>query len=69
MEVLDTTEEYTVTINKKNLNMEENEPFRLMISRTGSRMRVLAPDDRIYTRLIVGKFSPDAFAFFIPEDF
>ena len=58
---------YTVRFDMKALGMETGDPFRLMIKRSGSRSDAFAPDDRIFTRLIVGTFSTDAFGFFVPE--
>ena len=63
----DGIEIYTLTFEMQPLRMTEGDPFRLMIKRSGSRTDVLAPADRVFTRLIVGHFSPDAFAFFIPK--
>ena len=62
----DNRETYTLTFGMKILEMEKGDPFRLMIKRSGSRTDVFAPDDRIFTRLVVGSFSPDAFGFFVP---
>jgi hypothetical protein len=49
--------------------MTKGDPFRLMISiyRNGKREETLGKDDRIFTKLVLGKFSPDAFVFFIPK--
>ena len=48
--------------------MIKGEPFRLMISvyREGKRCEVLEKDDRMFERLVLGKFSPDAFVFVVP---
>ena len=48
--------------------MTEGDPFRLMIRRSGSRCDSFAPEDRIFTRLVTGRFSTDAFGFFVPEN-
>lgn len=56
---------YTLTFNRADLGMESNEPFRLAVTRSGKHQDRLSPDDRVYTRLIQGKYSPDAYAFFI----
>ncbi len=61
------TEFYTLRFEKSALGMESGDPFRLMIKRSGSRTDVFSPDDRIFTRLVLGTFSPDAFGFFVPE--
>jgi hypothetical protein len=60
---------YTVDFPRHGLEMGEGDPFRLMISiyKDGKRAFVLSPDDRVFSRLVVGRFSPDAFAFFIPK--
>ena len=56
---------YTLTFNRADLGMEPREPFRLAVNRSGKHRDQLSADDRIYTRLIQGKYSPDAYAFFI----
>ena len=63
------THRYTVDFTRHGLDMGDGDPFRLMISiyKDGKRAFVLSPDDRVFTRLVVGRFSPDAFAFFIPK--
>ena len=61
------TEYYTIKFDMALLDMPKGDPFRLMIKRTGSRQDSFAPDDRIFTRLIFGKFSTDAYGFFIPK--
>ena len=50
------------------LEMKKGDPFRLMISvyREGKRCEVLEKDDRTVEKLVLGKFSPDAFVFFVP---
>ena len=60
-------EYYTLTFGMAALEMSENAHFRLMIKRSGKRNDCFAPQDRIYTRLVLGHFSPDAFGFFIPS--
>ena len=62
----ETHEYYEMTLDMSALDMENGDPFRLMIKRSGSRADAFAPDDRIFTRLITGSFSTDAFGFFIP---
>lgn len=65
----DASERYTVSFRAEALEMKKGDPFRLMISvyRGGRRSQVLARDDRIFERLVLGTFSPDAFAFFVPK--
>ncbi len=59
-------EYYELRLNMSALDMEKGDPFRLMIKRSGARNDAFAPDDRIFTRLVTGIFSTDAFGFFIP---
>ena len=47
--------------------MDENEVFRLGISRVDGKPSTAGIADRIFGRLVLGKFSPDSFAFFINE--
>lgn len=56
---------YTVSFARKSVGMDENEPFRLSVTRSGKHREQLAPDGRVYSRLIQAKFSPDAYAMFI----
>ena len=62
-------EHYTLTFPCEGLEMEKEHPFRLTVSifRDGKRQEVLAPDDRVFERLVLGKFSPDAAVFFVPK--
>jgi len=59
------TEIYTLKLNRKGLNQEQNEPFRLAINRNGKHAEQLGKDDRSYIRLILGEISPDSYVFFI----
>ena len=61
----DGTAVYRLALDRAALGMEENEPFRLYVRRYGSVAEVLAPDDRMFQRLIHGRYSPDAYAFFV----
>ena len=61
------SEYYKITLDMKSLGIEAGDPFRLMIKRSGRRTDVFSPDDRIFTRLVVGTFSTDAFGFFVPN--
>jgi len=59
----------TVTLVKKDF-FDEEVPFRLAVTRlktSGRAESAWEPDDRIYTRLIFGKVSPDAYVFVIPQ--
>ena len=64
----DGRETYTLTFGMKELEMQAGDPFRLMIKRSGKRNDAFAPDGRIFTRLVAGRFSTDAFGFFIPKN-
>ena len=61
------SEVYEISFEKKSFLMEDGEPFRLMAKRSGHHENVLAPDDRIFSKLVVGTYSPDAFFFIIPK--
>lgn len=63
----DDSESYAFSFNMRDLSMKRGEPFRLMIRRNGKRGDVLCPDGKIFYRLVVGGFSPDAFCFFVPN--
>ncbi len=56
---------YEINFCRENFGMEEGEPFRWAVTREGRHEEQLAPDDRVYERLIQEKYSPDAYAFFI----
>ena len=56
---------YRMTLDRKALGMEADEPFRLYVRRYGHVAEVLSPDDRVFRRLIHGTYSPDAYAFFV----
>ena len=56
---------YHMTLNRAALGMEADEPFRLYVRRYGQVAEVLSPDDRMFQRLIHGRYSPDAYAFFV----
>lgn len=61
----DGTAVYAITLDRAKLGIGENEPFRLSVHRNGKHEEALVPDDRIFSRLIQAKFSPDSYAFFI----
>ncbi len=56
---------YRLSFLDREFGREKGEPFRLSCRRTGEGGAVLSPDDRQYTRLIHGEFSPDAYALFL----
>ena len=56
---------YAMTLDRAALGMERGETFRLAVRRYGKHSEALSPDDRMYTRLIHGTYSPDAYAFFV----
>ena len=58
---------YTLAFRRADFNMEEGEPFRLDIHRP-AKGSALSPADRMFSRLTLGSFSPDSYAFFIPEN-
>ncbi len=57
---------YTLSFRRAPFGMEEGEPFRFRIFRYGKHGDVFALPDRIFDRLIAGRFSPDAYGFFVP---
>ncbi|MBO7761252.1 MAG: hypothetical protein J6T24_00480 [Clostridia bacterium] len=57
---------YTLTFRRADFDMEKGEPFRLSATRAG-RGTVLSLPDRMFSRLIQGSYSPDSYAFFVPE--
>lgn len=61
----DGTAVYALSFDRETLGMEENEPFRLAVTRRGRHPERLCRDDRVFSRLIQGKYSPDAYAFFL----
>ena len=56
----------TLSFRRADFDMEKGEPFRLDAERSGEDTYLAAPD-RIYRRLTLGTFSPDSYAFFVPE--
>lgn len=56
---------YRMTMNRRALGMEEGEPFRLAVRRYGNCNEALVRDGRMFSRLIHGTFSPDAYAIFL----
>ena len=62
-------EYYALKIPSEALGMRVGDPFRLMISvyRENERRETLGKDDRVVERLVLGRFSPDAFVFFVPK--
>lgn len=59
---------YRISFPCDGLEMRKGDPFRMMIGayKNGARVAVMASDERMFERLVLGKFSPDAFAFFVP---
>jgi hypothetical protein len=62
-------EVYDFIFKREDLNMENDEPFRLSINRLGKHKDVLNKDDRIYPRLNLGQISPDSYIFFVKRQF
>ncbi|MBE5749540.1 MAG: hypothetical protein E7346_01555 [Clostridiales bacterium] len=58
---------FNLSLDKAKLNMDENEVFRLGISRVDGKPSTIGIADRVFVRLVLGRFSPDSFAFFINE--
>ena len=58
---------YTLGFRREDFGMERGEPFRLDIHRP-AKESALSPADRMFSRLTLGSFSPDSYAFFIPRD-
>ncbi len=56
---------YEVSFKRSSFGMEDGEPFRLKVERTGDHSEMLALPDRISSLLTLGSFSPDAYCFFI----
>jgi len=61
------TDIYTLTFRRSDLGMETAEPFRLQVSRSGKHAETLGQDDRVFSRLIFDRLSPDAQVFFVEE--
>ena len=59
------TEIYKLSFKREDLGMTDKEPFRLSVSRRGKHNEVLGLDDRKYSRLIQGDYSPDSFVIFL----
>ena len=57
---------YSLGFQRADFGMERGEPFRLDIHRP-AKGSALSPADRMFSRLTLGSFSPDSYAFFIPE--
>ncbi len=56
---------YEISFKRDDFGMELGEPFRLAVTRTGSRKEHLVLPDRTFSLLTLGQFSPDAYCFFI----
>jgi hypothetical protein len=60
---------YTIKFARKTFNMAQNEPFRLLINRSGSITSSLLQSDEYFTaQLIRGELSPGKYCFFIKEN-
>lgn len=59
---------YSIRFLRRDMGMEPHEPFRLAILRSNGCKDVLSREDRMYSRLIFGRFSPDSYAFFLPGE-
>lgn len=55
----------SLSFRRADFDMEEGEPFRMDATRDNGS--VLSLPDRMYSRLTLGKFSPDSYAFFVPK--
>lgn len=59
---------HTITFDRKTLNMQENEPFRLGIWRTGKINSTLLKATKCFSsQLIRGEFSPEHYCFFVKD--
>ena len=58
---------FTLTFRRADFGMERGEPFRLIGERRAKGTSLALPD-RNFSRLTLGNFSPDSYAFFIPEE-
>ena len=57
---------YTLSFRRADFNMERGEPFRFDCTRQGTGA-VLSLPDRMFSRLTLGSFSTDSYAFFVPK--
>ena len=57
---------YTLSFRRADFNMEKGEPFRFDCTRLGNGS-VLSLPDRMFSRLTLGSFSTDSYAFFVPK--
>ncbi len=64
-ERVENAEIFTMSFNRRDLNMDEVEVFRFAINRVGKHKQMLAKDDRLFLRLNLGNISPDSFVMFI----
>lgn len=59
---------YTISFERKSLEMQANEPFRLGVWRSGKIKSSLLKANKYFTsQLIRGEFSPEYFCFFVKE--
>ncbi len=57
----------TIRLAKADFGLCGSEPFRIMLRREGDRPAYWVRPDRVFSRLIFGSFSPDAYGFVINE--
>ena len=59
---------HTITFDRNTMDMQENEPFRLGVWRSGKINSTLLNANRYFTsQLIRGEFSPEHYCFFVKE--
>ena len=61
----DGTQYYELTFKRRDFAMKENEPFRFAVRRYGKHPDNLLPQDRVFSSLLVGRYSPDEFLIFV----
>ena len=61
----DGSQYYELTFKRRDFAMKENEPFRFAVRRCGKHPDNLLPQDRIFSSLLAGKYSPDEFLIFV----
>ena len=57
----------TIRLAKADFGLRASEPFRVMLRREGDRPSYWVRPDRVFSRLIFGRFSPDAYGFVISD--
>lgn len=61
------SESYSFTFKPENYGASMGDPFRMDIKRKGKLNETFAKDDRMFLRLVLNYFSPDALGFFITK--